>query len=139
MAEIGVASLYTYRPAADGACRPLRPAEVGEGRAGTARHARPLSGGGLTLQSPAEVGAEMGKGVVRALRLESGKRPANLERGRQVRGMRDGFRILCAPRLSFSTKEGESEHGYVTCSHICSFRRSWAITFYSLQYAFPEF
>nr|XP_051185144.1 uncharacterized protein LOC127299242 isoform X2 [Lolium perenne] len=51
-------------------------------------------GGGLTLQSPAEVGAEIGKGAVRALRLASGKRPANLERGRQVRGMRDGF-ISC--------------------------------------------
>ncbi|KAM0875665.1 hypothetical protein ACQ4PT_036653 [Festuca glaucescens] len=66
---------------------PLRPAEVGAGHAGTARHARPLSLSGLTPQSPL---AEQGKGVVRALRRASGKRSATLERARQVRGRREG-------------------------------------------------
>ncbi|KAM0899692.1 hypothetical protein ACQ4PT_021131 [Festuca glaucescens] len=81
--------------AADGACRRVRPVEVGaDGACRRVRpvevHAPPLSGGGLTPQSPEEVGAEMGNDAVRAPRRSSAKRSANLERASQVRRMRDG-------------------------------------------------
>nr|XP_051182906.1 uncharacterized protein LOC127296738 isoform X1 [Lolium perenne] len=81
--------------AADGACRRVRPVEVGaDGVCLRVRpvevHAPPLSVGGLTPQSPEEVGTEMGNSAVRAPRRSSAKRSANLERASQVRRMRDG-------------------------------------------------
>jgi hypothetical protein len=72
----------------DGTCPRLRPAGVGAD--GACQHALPLSRGGMTPQSPAEVGAEMGNVVVCAPRRSSAKRPVNLERAGKVRRMRDG-------------------------------------------------
>jgi hypothetical protein len=68
--------------------RRVMPTSVGVD--GACRHAPPLSRGGLTPQSPEEVGAEMGNGAVRDPRRSSAKRSANLECASQVRWMRDG-------------------------------------------------